>query len=167
MQPLDLSTLRVLLVEDAPFMRTILRGILVGLGVRNLIEASDGADGLEQARAHRPDIILLDEHMPVLDGMEMLRLIRKPDSFDPYVPIIVMTAEATRAKVLQIRDAGATEIVRKPLSAKVLYERIYNIIKNPRPFVKGKGYFGPDRRRFVHPAYPGEERRLVDLDNPE
>lgn len=146
MQALDLSTLRILVVEDAAFMRTILRGMLVGLGVRNIIEANDGAEGLERARAHRPDIIVLDEHMPILDGVEMLRLIRRPGSFDPYIPIIMMTAETSARRVLAIRDAGATEIVRKPVSAKVLYDRIYNVIKHPRPFVRSETYFGPARR---------------------
>jgi two-component system, chemotaxis family, chemotaxis protein CheY len=159
MDTLDLSNLRVLIVEDAPFMRSILRTMLIGFGVRQVLDASDGADGLEQAQAHRPDIIVLDWEMPVLDGLEMLRLIRQPKSFDPYVPIIMLTGHTARSRIITLRDAGATEVVCKPLSAKALYDRIYNVIKNPRPFVKAKGYFGPDRRRFVNPGFNGDDRR--------
>jgi hypothetical protein len=47
----------------------------------------------------------------------------------------------------------------KPISAKSLYQRILNVVANPRPFIKTKSYFGPDRRRNVNPTYVGPERR--------
>ena len=64
-----------------------------------------------------------------------------------------------RARVTVARDAGVTEFLAKPISAKALYERIFNVVANPRPFVKTKTYFGPDRRRNVNPNYAGPERR--------
>lgn len=164
MRALDLSELRILLVEDAPFMRSILRAMLLGFGVRQVLEASDGADGLDLIQAHRPDIVIIDRYMPVLDGLEMLRLLRKPKSSDPHVPVIMMCSMPSRADVISLRDAGATEVVAKPLSAKMLYDRIANVIVNPRPFVKAKGFYGPDRRRFVNPNFSGEERRAVALE---
>jgi hypothetical protein len=57
------------------------------------------------------------------------------------------------------RDAGITEFLAKPISAKSLYDRILNVVLKPRPFVKTKTYFGPDRRRNVNPNYGGLERR--------
>jgi two-component system, chemotaxis family, chemotaxis protein CheY len=57
------------------------------------------------------------------------------------------------------RDAGVTEFMAKPISANALYQRILNIVANPRPFIKTKTYFGPDRRRTVNPNYAGPERR--------
>jgi hypothetical protein len=57
------------------------------------------------------------------------------------------------------RDAGVTEFLAKPISAKGLYQRIVNVVANPRPFIKTKTYFGPDRRRNVNPNYVGTERR--------
>src|SRR6266851_823449 len=58
------------------------------------------------------------------------------------------------------RDAGVTEFLAKPISAKGLYQRILNVVANPRPFIKTKTYFGPDRRRNTANAYIGPERRV-------
>ena len=71
------------------------------------------------------------------------------EAFTHYMPDIVVTA----------RDAGITEFLTKPISAKALYERILNVVANPRPFIKTKTYFGPDRRRNVNLNYIGPERR--------
>jgi len=61
--------------------------------------------------------------------------------------------------VVSARDAGITEFMAKPISAKALYQRILNVVANPRPFIKTKNYFGPDRRRNVTANYVGPERR--------
>jgi DNA-binding response OmpR family regulator len=61
--------------------------------------------------------------------------------------------------VVAARDAGVTEFLTKPISAKALYQRILNVVANPRPFIKTKTYFGPDRRRNVNASYAGPERR--------
>jgi two-component system, chemotaxis family, chemotaxis protein CheY len=61
--------------------------------------------------------------------------------------------------VIAARDAGVTEFLAKPLSAKALYQRVLNVVANPRPFIKTKTYFGPDRRRNVKENYNGPERR--------
>jgi hypothetical protein len=61
--------------------------------------------------------------------------------------------------VVSARDAGVTEFLAKPISAKALYQRILNVVANPRPFIRTKTYFGPDRRRNVNPNYVGPERR--------
>ena len=58
------------------------------------------------------------------------------------------------------RDAGVTEFLAKPISAKGLYQRILNVVANPRPFIKTKTYFGPDRRRNTSNTYIGPERRV-------
>ena len=60
--------------------------------------------------------------------------------------------------VTAARDAGVTEFA-KPISAKGLYQRIINVVANPRPFIKTKTYFGPDRRRNINSNYIGPERR--------
>jgi hypothetical protein len=61
--------------------------------------------------------------------------------------------------VIGARDAGVTEFLAKPISAKGLYQRILNVVANPRPFIKTETYFGPDRRRNVNASYAGPERR--------
>jgi DNA-binding response OmpR family regulator len=87
-------------------------------------------------------------------------MIRQPGAnANPYVPIIMLTGHSEKKRVVSARDAGITEFLAKPISAKALYERILNVVANPRPFIKTKSYFGPDRRRNSNPNYVGPERR--------
>jgi len=163
MDGLKLDNVSFLVVDDNPFMRTLVKNILAALQVSAISEAEDGVDAFKLIKSGTmPDIIILDWNMPTLDGIDFIRLVRTgDDSPNPYVPIIMMTAHSEYAKVVSARDAGVTEILVKPLSAKSLYSRIASIILKPRPFVKSKTYFGPDRRRVVNPAYPGTERRKI------
>ena len=159
----DLSHLKILLVDDSLHMRRIVRSLLNGLGIRDIDEADDGAVALQLFEESVPDIVISDWVMPVFDGLELTRAIRNADSANPYTSIIMMTGHTERSKVLQARDAGVTEFLVKPMSAKSLFARISNCLENPRPFVKTKSYFGPDRRRFVHPSYQGERKRRADV----
>jgi FixJ family two-component response regulator len=80
--------------------------------------------------------------------MAFLDRVRKsPDSRNPYVPVIVVTAYSEYAYVIQARDRGMTDFLAKPLTAKMIYERIRSVIDNARPFVQADSFFGPDRRR--------------------
>jgi DNA-binding response OmpR family regulator len=71
----------------------------------------------------------------------------------------MLTGHSEKSRVLRARDAGVTEFLCKPISAKGLYQRILNVVVNPRPFVQTKDYFGPDRRRTPSANYVGPERR--------
>jgi CheY-like chemotaxis protein len=118
-------------------------------------------NGLELFGQNNPDIIFLDWEMPLFDGLELIQMIRQPGgSSNPFVPIIMLTGHTERTRVTAARDAGITEFLAKPISAKGLYQRILNVVANPRPFIKTKTYFGPDRRRNTNNAYIGPERRV-------
>jgi two-component system, chemotaxis family, chemotaxis protein CheY len=98
--------------------------------------------------------------MPIFDGLELVRMIRQPGAnANPYVPIIMLTGHSEKNRVLRARDAGITEFLAKPISATALYERILTLVANPRPFIRTKTYFGPDRRRTAGVNYLGPERR--------
>jgi DNA-binding response OmpR family regulator len=75
------------------------------------------------------------------------------------VPIIMMTGHTERTRVTAARDAGITEFLAKPISAKGLYQRVYSVVAQPRPFIKTATYFGPERRRTSNAKYAGPERR--------
>jgi two-component system, chemotaxis family, chemotaxis protein CheY len=75
-----------------------------------------------------------------------------------------VTGHSEKKRVISARDAGVTEFLAKPISAKSLYHRILNIVINPRPFIKSKNYFGPDRRRNAAANYTGPERRKGNAD---
>ena len=157
---IDFNRLRFLLVDDNAYMRRILRTLLHGFGAREVYEVEDGAAALEAFRHHVPDIIIADWVMPIIDGLELTQMIRQPGAnANPYVSIIMLTGHSERRKVVAARDAGVTEFLTKPVSAKALYQRVMNVIANPRPFIKTETYFGPDRRRAASSSYSGPERR--------
>lgn len=156
----DISRLRFLIIDDNAYIRRIIRMLLYGFGAREVLEAEDGASGLEAFSKFAPDIVFVDWEMPILDGIEVVRLIRQPNSSrNAFVPIIMCTAHSEMHRVTQARDAGVTEFLAKPISAKSLYQRVVNAIVNPRSFVRTADYFGPDRRRGAAKKYKGPERR--------
>ena len=159
----SLAALQILLVDDNAHMRTIATAVLKSAGIRKVIEASDGGAGLQMLRDHAIDLAIVDYNMFPLDGVEFTRLVRNsPDSPNPYLPIIMMTGHAGRQRVYEARDAGVTEFLAKPITAKAVLDRIQSVIWKPRPFVRTEGYFGPDRRRVTAAGYRGPWRRASD-----
>ena len=74
----------------------------------------------------------------------------------------MMTGHSEKSRVYEARDAGVTEFVVKPITAKAIFDRIQAVIFRPRPFVKTADYFGPDRRRSGSAVYTGPLRRSTD-----
>jgi two-component system chemotaxis response regulator CheY len=154
-----LDRLTVLIVDDNQHMRTLIRTILESLGVAHILDARDGAHALEKMGQTQIDLVVLDWNMEPMDGLELTRHLRRStDSPDPFVPVIMLSGHTERSRVMQARDAGVTEFMAKPVSARSLYARIVSIIENPRPFVRTGDYFGPDRRRQMLP-FEGPDRR--------
>ena len=153
---INFNRLRFLVIDDNAHMRRIMRSLLHGFPR----EAEDGAAGLEAFTQYGPDIVITDWVMPIFDGLELVQMIRQPGAnANPYVPIIMLTGHSEKHRVVRARDAGITEFLAKPISATALYERILNLVANPRPFIRTKTYFGPDRRRNAGANYLGTERR--------
>ena len=161
-----LQALQVLLVDDNQHMRAIVAALLRAAGVTQIVEAQDGASALQALKDRPCDLAIVDFNMFPLDGVEFTRLVRNaPDSANPYLPIIMMTGHAERSRVYEARDAGVTEFVVKPITARALLSRIQAVIFKPRAFVKTDGYFGPCRRRMVDPRFTGPYRRIEDERN--
>ena len=161
MAGLNISKVKFLVVEDNPFMKDLLRQILRTLGVTQIVEASNGAEGYELFTQMSPDIVLLDWQMEPIDGLELTKMIRAKESPNRYVPIIMITAFSEIARVTLARDVGVNEILVKPIAATSLFTRIRAVIERPRLFVEADTYFGPDRRRRADPNYKGEDRRVT------
>ena len=155
-----LSSLKFLIVDDQSFTREIVSTVLKAAGAAKIDYASEGSGALERLRLSLPDIVITDWSMPIFDGLELTSMIRQPGAnANPYVALIMLTGHSETKRVLESRDAGVTEFLAKPISAKALYQRILNVVVNPRPFVKTKTFFGPDRRRNHGTSYVGPERR--------
>ena len=158
-----LEALSVLLADDNPHMREIVGVLLSNFGIKNVRAVHDGRQALEILRQWQPDVAIVDFKMEPMDGVEFTRHVRNsPDSRNPYLPIIMMTGHSARARVFEARDAGVTEFVVKPVNARTLLDRVMAVIYRPRPFVRTKSYFGPDRRRRADPAFSGPYHRATD-----
>jgi two-component system chemotaxis response regulator CheY len=145
-----IKALKVLVVDDEHYMRKVTRTILSAIGVKTVYEASDGISGFEMGRALCPDLIIIDWEMPLIDGAQLVRMIRTPGDFPVAdVPIIMLSAHSDHWRVVESARIGANEFVRKPVSINTLESRIVSVIERPRPTIKLDGYYGPMPRRFV------------------
>ncbi len=118
--------MKVMLVDDSRTMRNIQKSILTSLG-HQTIEACDGQDALSKVKADKPDLILLDWNMPNMDGLTFLKTYRATDT---ATPIIMVTTEAEKHRVIEAIKAGVNNYIVKPFTPDVLQERIsYTLTK--------------------------------------
>jgi len=113
--------MKVLLVDDSKTMRNIQKGILTQLGYTELEEAADGLDALSKIGAFSPDLLLVDWNMPNMDGLTFVKKYRASGGTSP---IIMVTTEAEKIRVVEAIKAGVNNYVVKPFTPDVLSERI-------------------------------------------
>ncbi len=159
MENLNLSNISLMIVDDYAPMRKILLSLFRELGIKRLSQATGGAEALRLIKGNEPDVIVLDAIMEPMDGLELTRKIRNGEAgIDPFVPIIMVSGQTELRHILKARDAGVTEFLAKPISARAMYARLCTVVANPRPFIRTETFFGPDRRRRALP-YDGADRR--------
>jgi CheY-like chemotaxis protein len=153
----------VMIVDDNRQMRVLTRSLLRAAGVNKVIDAETAEEAIDAMRRTTIDIVLLDWKMSPMNGLDFtLQVRRAPDSPNPFVPILMMTAHTEQSRVAAARDAGVTGFLRKPVSARALFDRMQNALLDRRMFVKTNDFFGPDRRHEHLPGYPGPFRRDSD-----
>jgi len=117
----------ILIVEDNAASLDILKARLTANNY-DVIAASDGLEGLTQAKEQLPDLILLDIMMPIMDGLEVCRRI-KSDSSLPFMPIILITAKTDSKDVIAGLDAGGDEYLAKPVDHRSLVARVKSMLR--------------------------------------
>ena len=117
---------RILMVEDTEDNRQILRDLFAATDYE-LIEARDGAAGVAMARAEKPDLILMDIQLPVLDGYEATRRI-KADPALCHILIIAVTSYALSGDEAKVRAAGCDAYIAKPFSPRVLLAKVRELL---------------------------------------
>ncbi|AIM14922.1 MULTISPECIES: response regulator [Neobacillus] len=115
----------VLIVDDAAFMRMMLKDILVKNGYEVVGEAVNGADAVEKYRELQPDIVTMDITMPEMDGITAVKNIR---AMDPAANIIMCSAMGQQPMVLEAIQAGAKDFVVKPFQADRVMESIKRVL---------------------------------------
>jgi two-component system cell cycle response regulator DivK len=107
-------TKRILVVEDQEDLRGVLRDLLTNSGFM-VVEAADGAAGIAKAKSDRPDVILMDIQMPVIDGYEATRQIKADPSL-ARIPVVAISSFAMKGDEEKARAAGCDHYVTKPYS---------------------------------------------------
>ncbi len=159
----SLSDLHLLVVDDNAQMRHLLKALLRAGGIHRVSEAETAPDALAIMRAHPIDLVLLDWKMAPIDGLAFARMVRWDSrSPNPYIPILMLTAHTEASRVEAARDAGVTGFVKKPISARLLFERLTSALTDTRMFVRSDDFFGPDRRHAAVADYTGPWRRSSD-----
>ena len=162
MKSYNLEKLSLLVLEKHLLIRNLLTDVFTEFGVPTVHSTPDPEIAWDTFKQFPVDLILCDWTYG-LDGMAFLtRLRHDEESSDPFVPLIICSANTEYQHVCTARDKGMTEYLVKPVSAKTIYSRICAVIENQRPFIRASDFFGPDRRRHVddvHGIYVGVERR--------
>lgn len=120
--------MKILVVDDFPTMRRIIKNLLKDLGFENVDEAEDGVMGLEKLRNGNFDFVVSDWNMPNMDGLAMLQQIRASETL-AKLPVLMVTAEAKKENIIAAAQAGASGYVVKPFTAATLEEKLNKIFE--------------------------------------
>jgi CheY-like chemotaxis protein len=118
---------KILLVDDTDTILLFLKTLLAGQNF-NFLTAKNGAEAVEKARRERPDLVLLDVFMPVMDGIEACRVM-KGDPELKSIPVIIVTARSEAENVERCLDAGCDDYVFKPVRKLELLDKINRLLR--------------------------------------
>ena len=117
----------VLTVDDSPSIRQMIKVVLEPAGHR-IIEAGDGKEGLAKAQSSRPDMVITDLNMPLMNGLELIRALRKLPSLTG-LPIVFLTTESSDAVKQEAKSAGATGWITKPFKPEQLLAVVAKLVR--------------------------------------
>lgn len=113
--------MKIMLIDDSRTMRNIQRSVLSQLGFTAIEEACDGQDAMSKVVAYAPDLILCDWNMPNMDGLTFVKTFRQQNK---ATPVIMVTTESEKARVIEAIKAGVNNYVIKPFTPDLLSQRI-------------------------------------------
>ena len=160
-QGINLAKVSVLIVEGDRMAADVLWQIFSGFGVVDLTRAASGAEARRILAWKEIHLVVCGDVLPDMTGYEFVRWLRatrkQPNA---CTPLILTSGHTRRDLVGQARDTGANFVVAKPLSPKVLLDRVMFVARATRPFLESGDYLGPDRRfRNAGPPHAGGRRR--------
>ncbi|MGQ9855545.1 MAG: chemotaxis protein CheY [Fervidobacterium sp.] len=117
---------RVLVVDDAAFMRMMLKDILTKAGHEVVGEAANGLEAVEKYKELKPDVVTMDITMPEMNGIDAIKEIKK---VDPNATVIVCSAMGQQAMVIEAIQAGAKDFIVKPFQAARVIEAVQKVLK--------------------------------------
>ncbi|HEY4202454.1 MAG TPA: response regulator [Devosiaceae bacterium] len=156
------QNLSVLVADNSPHMAELVQTMLRGLGMRKMQAVSDTAAALTLLRVQNFDLLMVEDDLSGLGGIELTRRLRAAENNpNREIAVIMMSALPDAGRIVAARDAGITEFLRKPFSAEHIATRLLSMTQTPRDFITAEGYKGPDRRRRPN-GFSGGDRRGRD-----
>ncbi|MFZ5792655.1 MAG: response regulator [Pseudomonadota bacterium] len=157
-----MSELKVLIVDDSALLLALLRRVLMGMNIREVIGVADGEAALSALERIRPDLVFADRRMTPFDGLEFVRRVRgHADGALSRTPIVMITNPAEEYRVQLARDAGVNAILVEPISPPAIMTRVLQVLSDARDFIRSPAHAGPDRR-LRSQGFDGPERRRAD-----
>ena len=162
---INLEKVSVLIVDDSAPSLDLLAQVVTGFGVKTLQRAESAKVAQVQLRERTFDLVISATNMAGVDGYELVKWLRLGAlEANRYVPVILVSGHTPPSQVFKARDSGANFTVAKPITPKVLLERILWAAREERQFIECDSYLGPDRRfKNEGPPIGVEGRRRDDL----
>lgn len=144
---LNFRGVSVLLVDRSHYCRSLIAQMLRGFGVQNVISCESGADAQDQLKTNAVELCVIEADLPDMSGSDLINWIRRENK-EPlrFVPILVLSSYTQMRLLSSTRDAGANLLLKKPLSAQALFDRLAWLARTPRSYIETRNYVGPDRR---------------------
>jgi len=121
--------MKILTVDDSSMLRDMLTYALNEGGYSEITEAVDGVDGLQKAKEHQHDLLIVDYNMPNMNGMDMIREVKKLSNYE-NIPIFMLTTERSDSLKQEAKEAGATGWISKPFIPEQLLKAVNTVLKN-------------------------------------
>lgn len=116
---------KILLVDDASFMRMMIKDALVKNGYSDIYEASDGVEAVSQYKEVKPDLVIMDITMPNMDGLGALKAIKQ---FDPAANVVMCSAMGQEAMVIDAIKSGAKDFIVKPFKPERILKTVTTVL---------------------------------------
>jgi DNA-binding response OmpR family regulator len=153
---------RVMIVDPQPAGARLIGELMRDIARSQIFVAETNEKAIRMAGSYDPHIIFAEMGPTPVDGIAFTRELRRSHLAARYVPVIMVTGQATAAGILAARDGGVHEFLRKPFTMKDLLRRLEAVTLRQRDWVEAVGYVGPDRRRFNSGDYQGSLKRRSD-----
>ncbi|MCU7905354.1 MAG: response regulator [Candidatus Thiodiazotropha sp. (ex Epidulcina cf. delphinae)] len=125
---IDTELLRILIVDDSNMSRNQIRRILEAMGIDNISEARNGAEGAELVNQHYFDLVISDYNMPEMNGQELVDFIRH-ESGQPGLPILMVTSESNENRLAAVQKSGVSAICDKPFTSETIRHLLQQILQ--------------------------------------
>lgn len=154
---------RVMIVDPQPAGARLIGELMRDIAGSQVWVAETNEKAIRLAGSFDPQIIFVEMGPAPLDGAAFTKVLRRSHISARYVPVIMVTSQATAGGILAARDAGVHEFLRKPFTVKDLLRRLEAVTLRQRDWVEAVEYVGPDRRRFNSGDYTGSLKRRSDV----